>query len=76
MAKDTGRAEPAQDGHVCPTCKRPVETVVHRRKVLGAFVPVWGPGPCQHEDCPSYSAEGETAEESRPRHHNRHRRAH
>ncbi|MFC7304895.1 hypothetical protein ACFQVC_11775 [Streptomyces monticola] len=51
MAKDTGRAEPRQAGHVCPVCKQPVETVIKRRKVLGAYVPTWGPGPCRHADC-------------------------
>jgi hypothetical protein len=34
-------------------CKQPVpKVVVGRRKVLGAFVPVWGPGDCFNPDCP------------------------
>ncbi|MFD8425101.1 hypothetical protein [Streptomyces sp. NPDC059466] len=39
------------DEHVCPACKQPVDTVVRRRKTLGAFVPVWGPGPCHNPRC-------------------------
>ncbi|MEU6280495.1 hypothetical protein [Streptomyces sp. NPDC047028] len=39
--------------HVCPVCGRPVDTVVRRHKTLGAWVPVWGPGPCHAPDCPS-----------------------
>ncbi|MFE3164807.1 hypothetical protein [Streptomyces sp. NPDC059224] len=36
---------------VCPVCGQAVETVVHRRKTLGAWVPVWGPAPCRNPDC-------------------------
>ena len=36
---------------VCPVCGQPVETVVRRHKTLGAWVPVWGPGPCRNPDC-------------------------
>ncbi|MFF5445061.1 hypothetical protein [Streptomyces sp. NPDC012888] len=46
-----------QAGHeqlYCPACGRPVETVITRRKVLGAWVPAWGPGPCRNTDCPAY----------------------
>lgn len=39
------------DEHVCPVCKEPVVTVVRRHKTLGAFVPVWGPGPCHNPRC-------------------------
>ncbi|MEU0033843.1 hypothetical protein [Streptomyces sp. NPDC006333] len=39
------------DEHVCPACQQPVATVVRRRKTLGAFVPVWGPGPCHNPRC-------------------------
>ncbi|WP_327353498.1 hypothetical protein [Streptomyces sp. NBC_01304] len=57
---------------VCPVCKRPVQTVVKRRKVLGAFVPVWGPGPCRHADCAAYVEDEEAgaghARHSRKRH--------
>ncbi|ARP74368.1 hypothetical protein LK06_022435 [Streptomyces pluripotens] len=41
---------------VCPICGQPVETVVGRRKTLGAWVPVWGPGPCHNPDCAAYAA--------------------
>ena len=37
----------------CPVCKQPVQAVAAgRRKVLGAFVPVWQPGPCENPECP------------------------
>ncbi|MFJ3926886.1 hypothetical protein [Streptomyces sp. NPDC090022] len=52
-----GTAAP-QAGHenmVCPVCGRPVGTVVWRRKVLGAFVPAWGPGPCRNPDCSAFA---------------------
>ncbi|MEV5956623.1 hypothetical protein AB0M11_23105 [Streptomyces sp. NPDC051987] len=40
---------------VCPVCGQPVERVVGRHKTLGAWVPVWGPGPCRNPDCAEYS---------------------
>ncbi|MFI1764064.1 hypothetical protein ACH41H_18715 [Streptomyces sp. NPDC020800] len=39
---------------VCPACGRTVETVVGRHKTLGAWVPVWGSGPCRNPDCAAY----------------------
>ncbi|MFF4353328.1 hypothetical protein [Streptomyces sp. NPDC001530] len=39
------------DEHVCPSCGQPVATVVRRHKTLGAWVPVWGPGPCRNPKC-------------------------
>ncbi|WP_189132785.1 hypothetical protein [Wenjunlia tyrosinilytica] len=37
----------------CPKCGHRVrEVVVGRRKVLGAFVPEWAPGPCRNPRCP------------------------
>ncbi|MGW7818410.1 hypothetical protein ACWGLF_09810 [Streptomyces puniciscabiei] len=42
------------EGHVCPVCGQPVDTVVGRRKTLGAWVPVWGPGPCRNPGCAAY----------------------
>ncbi|MFE1291594.1 hypothetical protein [Streptomyces sp. NPDC058751] len=47
------------DEHVCPECEKPVATVVHRYKTLGAWVPKWGPGPCRNPDCPAYEYEPE-----------------
>ncbi|GHH42876.1 hypothetical protein HNQ79_002359 [Streptomyces candidus] len=38
----------------CPTCKGSVPVVAHRHKTLGVFVPVWGPGPCPHRECPDF----------------------
>lgn len=40
---------------VCPTCGQPVGTVIKRHKTLGAFVPVWEPGPCRNPACPEYA---------------------
>ena len=40
--------------HVCPVCGQPVETVVKRHKTLGAWVPVWTPGPCHNPECEAY----------------------
>ncbi|MER6069901.1 hypothetical protein ABT187_13830 [Streptomyces sp. NPDC001817] len=39
------------EDHVCPVCGQPVGKVVGRRKTLGAWVPVWGPGPCRNPGC-------------------------
>ncbi|MET8560474.1 hypothetical protein ABZV75_07610 [Streptomyces flaveolus] len=47
--------------HVCPVCGQPVETVVKRHKTLGAWVPVWGPGPCRNPDCAAYAETGRPA---------------
>lgn len=52
--------------HVCPACGQPVETVVKRHKTLGAWVPVWGPGPCHNPECET-SAEHAYAASVRPR---------
>lgn len=48
-----------RDEPVCPVCGQPVETVVRRHKTLGAWVPVWGPGPCRNPECPAYDSGGE-----------------
>ncbi|MFI6352880.1 hypothetical protein ACIBJF_09525 [Streptomyces sp. NPDC050743] len=48
------------EDHVCPVCGQPVDTVVGRRKTLGAWVPVWGPGPCRNPDCAAYGQPVET----------------
>ncbi|SPF01946.1 hypothetical protein SMA5143A_2699 [Streptomyces sp. MA5143a] len=53
-------------------------TIVRRHKTLGAFVPVWGPGPCRNPKCDAYvdsAAEGGAAERTRavgPRAHGAH----
>lgn len=52
------------DKDVCPVCGQPVATVVRRHKTLGAFVPVWGPGPCRNPKCESYVDEATEAEEA------------
>ncbi|MFE9255443.1 hypothetical protein [Streptomyces sp. NPDC006879] len=52
------RMTPAPDaGLSCPSCGRHVGTVVHRRKVLGAFVPEWRAGPCRNPECSAYVPE-------------------
>ncbi|MFF1450610.1 hypothetical protein ACFVYF_21085 [Streptomyces sp. NPDC058274] len=53
------------DEHVCSACGQPVATVVRRHKTLGAWVPVWGPGPCGNRACAAYAEEAESAEEPR-----------
>ncbi|MCP9957358.1 hypothetical protein [Streptomyces sudanensis] len=42
-------AEPA-----CPSCGQPVGRAIHRRKVLGAWVPAWRPEPCRNPRCDLY----------------------
>lgn len=52
------------DNPVCPVCGQPVERVVKRHKTLGAWVPVWAPGPCRDPRCPANAQSaraGETA---------------
>lgn len=44
---------------VCEACGQPVGTVIRRRKVLGVFVPVWGPGPCRNAHCEAYVDEAD-----------------
>lgn len=61
----------ASDEYVCPVCGQPVDTVVHRHKTLGVFVPLWGPGPCKNPECRAYKEEAEsepdlTTESGRP----------
>ncbi|WP_447050280.1 hypothetical protein ACRAKG_27325 [Streptomyces rosealbus] len=52
MGSDGSRSGPRpQREPVCATCGRPVGTAIKRRKVLGAYVPVWGPGPCHNPQC-------------------------
>ncbi len=55
------------DEQVCPVCGQPVATVVRRHKTLGAWVPVWSPGPCRNHECAAYvdaAVEAEEAEEA------------
>ncbi|WP_210572406.1 hypothetical protein [Streptomyces sp. GESEQ-4] len=40
--------------HACPVCGQPVATVIKRHKTLGAWVPVWVPGPCHNPECEAY----------------------
>ncbi|MEU9206689.1 hypothetical protein AB0D27_01710 [Streptomyces sp. NPDC048415] len=54
------------DEHVCPVCGQPVATVVRRHKTLGAWVPVWGPGPCRNPKCEAYADEADGGPRERP----------
>ncbi|MGW0881055.1 hypothetical protein [Streptomyces sp. NPDC002671] len=45
----------ASEEPLCPVCGQPVGTVVGRHKTLGAWVPVWGSGPCRNPDCRAYA---------------------
>ncbi|MER7347775.1 hypothetical protein ABT390_20480 [Streptomyces aurantiacus] len=52
MGSDGRRSGPRpQSEPVCERCGRPVGTAIKRRKVLGAYVPVWGPAPCRNPEC-------------------------
>ncbi|WP_371576955.1 hypothetical protein [Streptomyces sp. NBC_01314] len=58
------------DEHVCPVCGQPVATVVRRHKTLGAWVPVWSPGPCRNHECAAYvdeAVEAAAAAAEKPR---------
>ncbi|MFF5536329.1 hypothetical protein ACFY71_28255 [Streptomyces cinerochromogenes] len=55
-----------REEHVCRVCGQPVETVVKRHKTLGAWVPVWVPGPCRNPDCSAYVEPGRAADSGRP----------
>ncbi|MER5528336.1 hypothetical protein ABT075_27740 [Streptomyces sp. NPDC002677] len=52
---------------VCPECGQAVERVVRRHKTLGAWVPVWGPGPCRNPDCATNGAAERASPQSPPR---------
>ncbi|GHH89586.1 hypothetical protein [Streptomyces capitiformicae] len=54
------------DDYVCPVCGQPVATVVRRHKTLGAFVPVWGPGPCRNPKCEAYVEDAVDAVAEKP----------
>ncbi|OEJ94454.1 hypothetical protein [Streptomyces thermolilacinus] len=43
--------EGTADEPVCPACGQPVGKAIHRRKVLGAWVPSWEPRPCHNPEC-------------------------
>jgi hypothetical protein len=54
------------EGHACPVCGQPVETVVKRHKTLGAWVPVWVAGPCHNPQCEAYVGQGTEREKGPP----------
>jgi hypothetical protein len=66
MTSERDPSEATRIDFLCPECGQPVRSiVVHRRKVLGAWAPVWGPGACHNPQCPRSAAheEPEGAEE-------------
>ncbi|WTN43311.1 hypothetical protein OHB00_33765 [Streptomyces sp. NBC_00631] len=52
---------------VCRVCGQPVARVVGRHKTLGAWVPVWGPGPCRNPDCAEHPGPQRPQEAAPPR---------
>lgn len=65
MGSDGRRSGPRpQSEPVCEHCGRPVGTAIKRRKVLGAYVPVWGPAPCRNPECEACASD-EPDEKSR-----------
>ncbi|MFJ8533587.1 hypothetical protein [Streptomyces sp. NPDC093591] len=54
MNSEQKRGVTSPSGHVCRSCKQPVETVVERHKTMGIFVPVWTAGPCHNPHCEQY----------------------
>lgn len=72
MGKEQHETGP-QGELLCPACKQHVDMIVKRRhKTLGAYVPVWGPGPCHNADCPEYLEPPGHAEHIEPREHHEH----
>ncbi|GGO33847.1 hypothetical protein GCM10012286_01950 [Streptomyces lasiicapitis] len=66
MGSDGRRSGPRpQSEPTCEHCGRPVGTAIKRRKVLGAYVPVWGPAPCRNPECDACVAD-EPDQKSRP----------
>ncbi|MFF3553205.1 hypothetical protein ACWD4V_08715 [Streptomyces tsukubensis] len=57
-----GTAHSPQTAFRCPECGERVETVMRRHKTLGAFVPLWGPGPCHNAACTAYTGPAESAD--------------
>ncbi|MFF1273591.1 hypothetical protein ACFVZC_09310 [Streptomyces marokkonensis] len=53
---DSGKDDRAtpRSGHVCGSCKLPVDAVVERHKTMGIFVPAWVAGPCHNPECEQY----------------------
>ncbi|WP_107054839.1 hypothetical protein [Streptomyces aureocirculatus] len=78
MGSDGRRSGPRpQSEPVCTHCGRPVGTAIKRRKVLGAYVPVWGPAPCRNSECEACVVD-EPQEKARAArgHKSKHKRGH
>ncbi|PNG23979.1 hypothetical protein C1J00_00750 [Streptomyces cahuitamycinicus] len=59
------RRATASSGHVCRSCREPVDAVVKRHKTMGVFVPVWTAGPCHNPLCREYVPEQEPISSTR-----------
>lgn len=46
-----GTSHDPERRQVCRACGGPVGSVMKRHKTLGAYVPLWGPGPCHNPAC-------------------------
>ncbi|WJV46253.1 hypothetical protein [Streptomyces flavofungini] len=79
MGSDGRRSGPRpQSDPVCEHCGRPVGTAIKRRKVLGAYVPVWGPAPCRNPECDACVVDEQPDEKRRARrgHKSKYKRGH
>ncbi|MFD5338206.1 hypothetical protein [Streptomyces hawaiiensis] len=59
MDRERKPGEATSSGHVCRSCKQPVDTVVKRHKNMGVYVPIWIAGPCHNPECRQYEPEQE-----------------
>ncbi|MEU3983828.1 hypothetical protein AB0F77_27745 [Streptomyces sp. NPDC026672] len=58
------RTTPASQ-HRCPSCRRPVKSVVERHRNMGVYVPRWTAGPCHNPRCERYVSEQVTIDSVR-----------
>ncbi|MEU6734432.1 hypothetical protein ABZ929_14700 [Streptomyces physcomitrii] len=72
VGRGSSAAGEPREQRVCPACGDPVESAVHRRKTLGAYVPVWGPGPCRNPECRACADPEAPAEEPPEKYHRPH----
>lgn len=57
MGSDRKRDGTRPSGHLCGSCRQPVDTVVERHKTMGVYVPVWTAGACHNPRCERYVPE-------------------
>ncbi|MFD6908672.1 hypothetical protein ACE1N8_29460 [Streptomyces sp. DSM 116494] len=68
MSDDRKRDGTRPSGHVCGSCRQPVDTVVERHKTMGIYVPHWTAGPCHNPQCEDYVPEQVPAHSARGAH--------